>query len=576
MLMSAIKNSGAHTLIRMAVMLVTATVALLEGAARAGDRFEVSLPIEAVDNAMTGRLLVALTPHDENAETVAEPRNAISVTGAIIFGMDVEGAKPGSTVKLDAKALKAGARGYPFQTITEVPAGDYDVQAVFIRYTKVTRSDGHTLWVPISDRRVMPMMMPGNPYSKPVRAKLGGKGKVALTLSEVIPALPEPEDTEWLKHVRIRSKTLSDFWGTDMYLRANVLLPKGFDENPDARYPAVYPFGHGDVPFGFNTDPASHTERAIASRADANVETGYAFFKAWTSDDFPRVVAITLEHPSPYFVESYAVNSANNGPYGDAITKELIPYLEREFRLIAAPYARIVEGASTGGWEAMALQLYYPEFFGGAWVFNPDPIDFRRYQHVNIYEDESMFTLKVADHMMAERPFRRSREGQPLWSVRDLASFEAVLGSKGRSGYQLGIWQATHGPVGPDGYPVPLFDDRTGAIDPDVAAAYRAHGYDLTAYVRDNWATLSPKIAGKLVMIAGEMDDFYLNLAVYGFEDTVRELGGESYPIRFEYGRPKKGHNWHHTTWEGAVREMVDHVRANAPAGADTAQWNYK
>ncbi|WP_262690552.1 alpha/beta hydrolase-fold protein [Kordiimonas aestuarii] len=565
-----------RVVVSIAMMLFAVFVTLLEGAARAGDRFEVSLPDEAAGNAVTGRLLVALTPHDDAAAEVGEPRNAISVTGATVFGMDVSAFKPGSSVWLDAKALKAGARGYPYDALTDIPPGQYDVQAVLIPYTEVTRSDGHTVWVPISDRRVMPMMMPGNPYSKPVTAKIGGKGTVKLALTETIAPLPEPKDTEWLKHVRIRSQILSDFWGTEMYLRANVLLPKGFDENERVRYPAVYPFGHGDVPFGFNPNPESHTERAIASRADANVETGYAFFQAWTSDDFPRVVAITLEHPSPYFVESYAVNSANNGPYGEAITRELIPYLEREFRLIAEPYARIVEGASTGGWEAMALQLYYPDFFGGAWVFNPDPIDFRRYQLVNIYEVENMFSLKVAERMWADRPFRRSREGQPLWTVRQLASFEAVLGSKGRSGYQLGIWQATHGPVGDDGYPVPLFDDRTGAIDKAVAAAYRAHGYDLTAYVRDNWETLSPKVAGKLVMIAGEMDDFYLNLSVYGFEDTVRELGGDDYPIRFEYGRPKKGHNWHHTTWEGVVREMADHIRANAPEGADATRWNYK
>ncbi|WP_417460572.1 alpha/beta hydrolase-fold protein [Kordiimonas sp.] len=560
----------------IAMMLIAASISVPEGGVLAGDRFEVSLPREVAGEAITGRLLVALTSHDGEAEAPREPRHAISVTGAIIFGMDVEGVTGGGVITLDAKALKAGARGYPYAAPSDIPPGEYDVQALLIRYTQVTRSDGHTLWVPVTDRRVMPMMMPGTVYSKPVTAKIGSKGKVKLTLTETIAPLAEPEDTEWLKHVRIRSKILSDFWGTDMYLRANVLLPKGFDENEGVRYPAVFPFGHGDVPFGFNPDPASHTERVIASRADANVETGFEFFKAWTSSDFPRVVAVTLEHPSPYFVESYAVNSDNNGPYGDAITKELIPYLEKKFRLIAAPYARIVEGASTGGWEAMAMQLRYPGFFGGAWVFNPDPIDFRHYQLVNIYEDENMFSLKVAEHMTAERPFRRSREGQPLWTVRDLASFEAVLGSKGRSGYQLGIWQATHGPVGDDGYPVPLFDDHTGVIDKSVAAAYREQGYDLTAYVRDHWAALAPKIAGKIVMIAGEMDDFYLNVAVYGFEDTVRELGGEDYPIRFEYGRPKKGHNWHHTNWEGVVREMADHIRKNAPEGTDTTKWNYQ
>jgi len=149
------------------------------------------------------------------------------------------------------------------------------------------------------------------------------------------------------------------------------------------------------------------------------------------------------------------------------------------------------------------------------------------------------------------------------------------LGSKGRSYYQLGIWQATHGPVGADGYPVLLFDYKTGAINKEVAEYMRANGYDLSGHLRDNWRALGPKLRGKLNFFAGEMDDFYLNLAVYRFQDMIAEMGGTDYPVRFEYGRPKKGHNWHHKDWAGVVREVADHVRKNAPAGAPVEQWNY-
>ena len=544
------------------VAALSCLILLLGASPALATAFTVSFPASVERGSVTGRLLLVVAPKDG-----PEPRLTISLNGPPIFGTDVEDLEAGEIVRVDA------TDGYPASALGDLPDGEYRVQAVLVRYTEVTRADGHTIQVPLSHRRVFAPAMPGNLYSPPVLVRIDDDEAevVHLSLERIIPPLPELEDTPWIRRVRIRSEILSRFWGVPMYLGASVLLPRGFDEDPGARYPAIYVFGHGDTPFGFDPDPASHEgERARA--ADANVETGHEFFQAWTADDFPRVAAITLEHPSPYFVESYAVNSANNGPYGDAITQELIPYLEREFRLIAAPHARIVEGASTGGWEALALQLSYPQTFGGAWVFNPDPISFRRYQLVDIYSDANMFTTPLPGGREAERPFRRSREGQPLLGVRDIAAFEAALGSRGRSGYQLDIWQATHGPVGPDGYPVPLFDKRSGRIDPEVAAYMRAQGYDLTARLRDNWAELSPQIAGKLNLFAGDMDDFYLNLGVYDFEDMVRELGGPDFPIRFEYGRPKKGHNWHHTNWAGVVREMARHIESSTPRDQEPAQ----
>ncbi|WP_114953084.1 alpha/beta hydrolase-fold protein [Sphingosinicella terrae] len=533
--------------------------------AAAQPSFAVTLP-STEEGPVTGRLIVvAARAHDP------EPRLQIGITGPPAFGVDVEGLRPGGT------AVVGGAADSFAANLSELPPGDYQVQALLIRYTQVSRADGHRIWVPISNRRVFSTMMEGNLYSRPVAVTIdpAGSQRIALALTERVPATPERVETDWIKHVRIRSDILSRFWGRDMYIGASVLLPRGFAENPGARYPAVYVFGHGDAPFGFTTDPATNTPRAQAAAQDANVRTGYEFAQEWMADGFPRMVAITFEIPSPYFVESYSLNSANNGPYGDAITRELMPHLERTFRLIQQPYGRIVEGASTGGWEALAMQVHYPELIGGAWVFNPDPIDFTRYQLANIYEDENMFTLRVNDWNVRERPFRRSREGQPVFDVRQLARLEAVLGSRGRSFYQLGIWQATHGPVGADGYPVPLFDPRTGVIDREVAHYMRDNGYDLSAHVRRHWDRLGPQLRGRINLFAGEMDDFYLNLAVYQFESMVREVGGAEYPMRFEYGRPKKGHNWHHTDWAGVVREMAEHVRRTAPPGEDVSDWNY-
>ncbi|QNQ08547.1 alpha/beta hydrolase-fold protein [Sphingomonas alpina] len=558
---------GGRNGIKLGLRAFLACIALtLAMPALAQVRFSVTLPGDAKTGPVTGRLIVVAASSD-----TAEPRLVIGMNGPPSFGVDVDALKPGGSITVGQESI-----GYPID-LKRLPPGDYNIQAVLIRYVLAKRSDGHTIWVPSPNPQRAPAFMSGgNLYSKPIKVKVAPTSPtpIALSLTETIPP-PEPfVDTPWLKHVRIKSKILSDFWGIPMTIGATVLLPKGFDEHPDARYPTVYALSHGDVPFGFDTDPATDTERARAGAADGGLKTGYQFSQEWQGD-LPRFVAITLEQFSPYFFESYVLNSANNGPWGDAITKELMPYLEKKFRLIDQPYGRITEGASTGGWESLALLLHYPDKFGGAWVFNPDPIDFSRYQLTDVYKDVNMFEFRFNDWQVTDRPFRRTREGQPGLSVRDLSKLEAMLGSKGRGYYQLAIWQSTYGPVGKDGYPVPLFDPLTGVIDHEVAEYSRRNGYDLTDYARTNWATLGPKLAGRMNFFAGEQDDFFLNLGVYKFQEMVAQVAGADYPIRFEYGRPKKGHNWHHTDWAGVIREMAAHVRKTAPAGAPLTEWNY-
>jgi hypothetical protein len=428
---------------------------------------------------------------------------------------------------------------------------------------------------------------PGNLYSAAQKVTLGSAPAPApasaspspqtikLELSQVIPALDAPKDTEWVKHVRMRSERLSAFWGRPVYLSATVLLPKGYDAHPDVRYPVAYVHGHG-VPFSFSTTPDS-AERAAAVRASgSNLKTGYEFAQEWMSEGFPRMIAVTFQQPTPFFPDSYSVNSANNGPYGDAFMQELLPYLETQFRIIRQPYARLLEGASTGGWEALALQLYHPDTFGGAWIFNPDPIDFRRYQLVNIYEDANAFQAAGAsDARSLERPFRRSAEGQMIDTVRGVSLFEQVLGTRGRSGYQFHAWEAVFAPVGADGYPRPLWDKVTGVIDREVANAMRDGGYDLRAYAEKHWPVLGPKLKDKLHFYTGDMDNFYLNLAVYRFQEFLAATAAPHVAGHFEYGRPMAGHNWHATDWAGLVRLMATHVKKHAPTGESSAAWNY-
>jgi hypothetical protein len=523
-------------------------------------RFEVSVAASAHPGPLTGRLIVAVS-----RRTDAEPRLLIGPQGPALFAVDLEGVRPGQVIAIDDRAL-----GYPF-SLRDLPPGEYQAQAIVNVYHRIQRATGPAVWLPWNDgRQAFFSAAGGNLLSEARSARIGDGSTVRLEITKVIPATPPPTDTKWVKRVTIQSEKLTRFWGRPVFVHATVLLPLGYEERATTRYPTIYTLGHA-VPFSFRTD--STGVRGLGRiNPVSGVETGYDFHRAWSAPDFPRMVAISFEQQTPFFPDSYSVNSANNGPYGDAIVEEIIPELERRFRLIAKPYARLVEGASTGGWQTLALQLQHPDFFGGAWVLQPDPIDFRKYQLVNIYQDTSAFVVPAGQFISAERPFRRTVEGQAVWSARQLSLFEEVLGTKGRSGFQLSAWEAVFGPIGVDGYPKPLWNKLTGTIDREVASYVREHGFDLRDYAERNWTTLGPKLRGKLHFATGDMDDFHLNLAVYQFEEFIRRVDPE-YPAAFVYGRPTKGHSWHAQPWADLVRRMAQHVARNAPPGEDIGGW---
>jgi hypothetical protein len=320
-------------------------------------------------------------------------------------------------------------------------------------------------------------------------------------------------------------------------------------------------------------NPRSNVEGPRAFTGNGKKESGYEFYKSWTSNTLPRMIIVTFQHPTPYFDDSYAVNSANNGPYGDAIMRELIPYVESHFRIIKKPYARVLSGGSTGGWESLALQLYHPEFFGGTWTFFPDPIDFRRYQLTDAYADSNAFVVPNAAPGAPERMMQQSPEAQPVAAMRSIAQMELASGTHGRSAAQLDIWNATYGPVGDDGYPRQLFDFRTGVIDHTVSTYMRDHGYDLRYYAEQNWPRIGPQLVGKLHILTGDMDDFYLAPAVYMMEDFLSATKNPYYAGDFRYGRPMKGHGWQPMTNADLLREMAAQIAKDAPAGEPTASW---
>lgn len=530
---------------------------------RAPARCEVTVSAAAHAGPLTGRLVLIVAKSDK-----PEPRLALSPQGPAVFGVDLDQLEAGQPAVVDGRVI-----GYPAQ-LTDLAPGDYYVQAVINVYDQVKRSDGHAIWVHMNDGTIEPFnIAAGNLYSDVQRVRVGGGGTIRLAVTHVIPPAERPADTEWIKHVRIQSQKLTQFWGRPIFIHATVLLPKGYAAHPDVRYPSVYTLGHG-VPFQFTTSSSGSTAEKQINPA-RGTESGYAFYRSWVADGFPRVIAVTFEQQTPYFADSYSVNSANNGPYGDAVVDEVMPYLEEHFR-IRKPHARVLEGASTNGWQTLAMMLQHPDFFGGGWVLQPDPIDFRKYQQTNIYQDANAFSVPAGEFTSAERPFRRTVEGQVVWTMRQLSRFEEVLGTHGRSGYQLEAWEAVYGPVGPDGYPRPLWDKLTGKIDHEVAIYMRDHGYDLREYAQRNWSALGPRLVGKLHFFAGDMDDFYLNLAVYQFQDFLKSTTNPHDEAEFTYGRPMKGHGWHAFTWAEMVRHIAATVKEHTPQGDDATAWSYR
>ena len=525
-------------------------------------QFEITLPA-GYKQPITGRAFVIISKSSE-----PEPRLQVGSERSRVefMGRDVDQLQPGQSTTINALTL-----AYPLRSVRELPAGDYYVQALFNVYTKFNRADGHVIWAHMDQWEGQQFNhSPGNLYSEVQRVHLDPLAgyNVRLSLSRTIPPVQAPADTQYVKHIKIQSKLLSDFWGQPIYLGATVLLPEGYDSHPDAHYPVIYEQGHFTLsaPLGFNPDPAQDASPAALQRT--GFLSGSAFYKQWISPEFPRMIAVRFQHPTVYFDDSYAVNSANNGPYGDAIMNELIPYVEEHFRTIRQPYARVLTGGSTGGWESLALQVYHPEFFGGTWTFFPDPIDFTRYQLIDIYADNNAFLAPGFDVPVPERPLERTEEGQVTVTMRQMSQFEEVLGSRGRSAQQLEAWEAVYGPVGSDGYPKPLWDKSSGRIDPQVAAYMRDHGYDLRYYLEQNWSKIGPQLVGKLHLYCGDMDNYYLNLAVYRLEDFLRKTENPAYGGSFIYGRPMKGHGWHPMNQAQLVQMMAEHINRNAPAGS--------
>jgi hypothetical protein len=533
-------------------------------------RFEVTLTTAASSAPVTGRLVLLIATAAQ-----PEPRLALSLRGPAIAGVDLERVMPGQPIVIDDNAT-----AYPTK-LSALPAGDYFVQAVINVYDSVTRADGKTVWLPMNDGTIeFFTTAAGNLYSDVQPVRIGGASTVRIAINRVIPPARRPQDTEWVKYVSIQSRKLTAFWGRPIHIHAAVLLPKGYADHPDTRYPSVYTLGHSWTPLSFRTSAPSGPANGV--NPVTGLENGFETYKKWNGDNFPRVIAISLIQQTPYFPDSYSVNSANNGPYGDAIMYELIPEIERRYRGLGAGWARFTFGGSTGGWEAMAVQMFYPDEFNGAWVACPDPIDFRHYTVVDIYKDKNAYYAE-GPFKRVPRPGQRNYLGHVSTTLEQTNMRELALGTHSRSGDQWDVWESVYSPVGDDGYPKPIWDKRTGVIDTTVAAYWREH-FDLSHILRRDWATLGPKLRGKLRIYVGDMDNYYLNNAVYEVERFLRAANPPSDAV-VDYG-DRDEHCWNgdHTRSNAYSRlryaQMVmpwamERMIMTAPPGADIRSWRY-
>ena len=548
-------------------------------------RIEITVPHTGP---IHGHLILVFSKNDKS-----EPRMQMSedYLSAQAFGVDVDELAPGQPIVVDPKTF-----GYPRRSLTEIDPGDYFVQAVFNRYELFHLASGKNVWLPPDKGEGQHWnLKPGNPYNTPVKVHFDphSPSTIKLTLDKTIPSIEgtaadpgviakQQPAAKWLKYMRFRSEKLSQFWARDMYLGAWILLPDGFDEHPDAKYPLVVYQDHFHP--GFGPSPFVTSMPDPKTPAGPRDKAGFRFFQDWTAGRLPRVIMLYVQNANPYYDDSYDVDSANVGPYGAAINDELIPAIEKKYRGIGQGWARATFGGSTGGWEALATQVFYPDRYNGAYVACPDPVDFHAYQGIDLYDSTNAFTLS-GDFASIPVAADRKPDGTVIATTQGEFAYEDVLGTHGRSTEQWNIWQAVFSPNAPDGYPAEVIDPITGTIDKTVVDYWHSH-YDLAAIMKRDWPILGPKLEGKLHIAVGDGDTYFLNNAVHMLQNQLEATRNPHSDATFQYGPgmphcytggpPEYTMQQNNANWAQRVLPlMTKHMIETAPAGADTRSWVY-
>ena len=439
--------------------------------------FRVKLSPEPGNVPRSGRLLIFLSS-SKNTEKELRLGNGSEPNSVSVTAREVEHWEPGGAVE-----VYGNEPSYP-APVLQAPAGDYQVMAL----------------LDVSHQYTYNGSSAGDPRSEVVALKQfdpAHAGTVDLSLSMLIPEkpIPTPVSSEMLD---FESPALTSFWGRLVHMRGVIVLPPNYEKSV-RRYPTVY-WTHG-----FGADLRSIAEHSAPSYAQ-RMERG----------ELPAMIYVLLDQSCPGGTHEFA-DSLNNGPWGKALTTELIPYLEKKYRMQARPSGRLLTGHSSGGWAALWLQVTYPKVFGGTWPTAPDPSDFRAFTGPDLHSDPPSNFY----HDAQGKPWPLVRMGtQEVMSLEDYARQEAVLGTYGG---QMASFEWVFSPRGNDGKPQQLFDRQTGVVDPKVAKAWEK--YDIAQILRENAQNLRPLLQDKIHLTVGTADTFHLDAPAHLLEETLKELG---------------------------------------------------
>ncbi|KAK8041546.1 hypothetical protein PG994_014553 [Apiospora phragmitis] len=567
-----------------------------------GLRVQISVQNQNADALLNGkidgRVVLMFAPNG------TDPLNDIDVTSTPnhMFGKNVFGFAAGDTIMFsggsgDVNATGTnGVYGFPLVSMDALPAGQYRVQAFLNPYDRAERGDGSVVHLKFPCGDGAPQVNgTGSLVTPAVDVEVvGGSGAgknsstqtISLAFDSVTPVeaftgreVGECEqgnyaDTELLKYVKIRSAKLSEFWGRDMYVGATVLLPAGYDAADNkTRYPVLYSQGHwpgGRGAFNYPTATFSKAWDAGIIPGDNKTATRPA----------PKLILVRFRHEAPFYDDSYGVNTANLGPYGDALNDELIPHLDATFHTVTAPYARIQEGGSTGGWVSAASTIFRPDLFGACFSSYPDSLSFQKHQDISLYSSANAYYRNV--------------DGSPIGSIREFGSpdndtenvlatveqenhWELVFGTASRSSLQWDAWNAVFGAQGLNGYPLEPWDKITGEVYPEAVTYWKALGMDMAEYIADNWGSdsgsrknLGEALRGRIFVYVGTHDDYYLNEGVAAFERRVNApgLGGPGWAnVTITPGATHGGNYQRREIWD-YLEFVADWIRDHGPEGA--------
>lgn len=445
------------------------TLFLLNGFSQ---QLKVSYSSNALDAPFTGKVIAYLSK--ENKEPKDEAVGIISFPCFSVFAKDIH---PGQSIIIGDNALS-----YP-TTLSNIERGTYYVQIVWDK-NQGGRSIANS---------------PGNLFNSTTKIEITKDTKRLYTIvaSQSIPPISKFKETQFIREIKAPSLLLTKFSGKTMTLDAAVVLPKEYYTEPDRKFPVIYNvFGYG---------------------GDYHKVSGYQGEIPSFLDSVPTILVL-LDGNCALGHSVYA-NSDNNGPWGDALVNEFIPFLEKEYRCNGA---RLLTGHSSGGWTVLWLQTQYPKTFAGCWSSSPDPVDFHSFQKVNLYDDKNIFyaqdsTLRLTATVAGRIPWA---------TMKTVYQMEHVI----YRGEQMQSFNAVFSKKGADGLPQNICNSLTGEINPEVFTNWKK--YDISSNLKTNWDALKSDLDGKVRVSVGTADNFLLNHAVTLLENQMKELNSS---FKFAY-----------------------------------------